>query len=107
MIGDTWQDLSGNIPMGPVNVIREDPVYANILYAGSDGAVFVSKDSGKKWEILGNLPFAYVHDLAIHPRDNMVIVATHGRGMWVLDANQVNEKDKRRTRYAYEPTTIE
>jgi len=105
--GDTWQDLSGNIPVGPVNVIREDPVYANILYAGTDGAVYVSKDSGKKWEILGNLPFAYVHDLAIHPRDNMVIVATHGRGMWVLDANPVNEKDKRRMRYGYEPTTIE
>lgn len=105
--GDTWQDLSGNIPMGPVNVIREDPVYANILYVGTDGGVFVSKDSGKKWEILGNLPFAYIHDLAVHPRDNMVIAATHGRGMWVLDANPVNEKDKRRTRYGYEPTTIE
>ncbi len=105
--GDTWVDLSGNIPVGPVNVIREDPVYENILYAGTDGAVYVSKDSGKKWEILGNLPFAYIHDLAIHPRDNIVIVATHGRGMWVLDANPVNEKDKRRTRYGYEPTTIE
>ena len=94
--GDSWQDISGNIPVGPVNVIREDPVNRNILYAGTDGGVFVSKDGGGKWDILGNLPFSYVHDLAIHPRDNMIIIATHGRGIWVLDANPVNEKDKQR-----------
>jgi photosystem II stability/assembly factor-like uncharacterized protein len=92
--GGTWQDISGNIPVGPVNVIREDPVNKDILYAGTDGGVFISKDGGKKWDILGNLPFVYVHDLAIHPRDNMIIIATHGRGMWVMDANPVNGKDK-------------
>jgi len=101
--GDSWQDISGNIPVGPVNVIREDPVNRNILYAGTDGGVFVSKDGGEKWDILGNLPFSYVHDLAIHPRDNMIIIATHGRGIWVLDANPVNEKDKRRNRYNADP----
>jgi photosystem II stability/assembly factor-like uncharacterized protein len=93
--GDTWIDISGNIPVGPVNVIREDPVNSSILYVGTDAGVFVTSDGGKKWEILGNLPFAYVHDLAIHPRDNMIIIATHGRGIWVLDANPINEKDKR------------
>jgi photosystem II stability/assembly factor-like uncharacterized protein len=97
--GDTWQDISGNIPVGPVNVIREDPVNPSILYAGTDGGVYVTKDGGRNWNILGNLPFAYVHDLAIHPRDNMIIIATHGRGMWVLDANPINEKDKRRSFY--------
>lgn len=95
--GDSWQDISGNIPVGPVNTIREDPVNTDILYAGTDGGVFVSKDGGKKWDLLGNLPFVYVHDLAIHPRDNMIIIATHGRGIWVMDANLVNEKDKIRT----------
>jgi hypothetical protein len=79
-------------------VIREDPGNRDILYAGTDGAVFISKDGGKKWDIAGNLPFAYVHDLAIHPRDNMIIIATHGRGMWVMDANPINEKDKERPR---------
>jgi photosystem II stability/assembly factor-like uncharacterized protein len=101
--GDTWQDISGNIPAGPVNVIREDPVNPDILYAGTDGSVFISKDGGKRWDILGTLPFSYVHDLAIHPRDNMIIIATHGRGVWVMDANPLNEKDKRRN-YRYEPT---
>jgi photosystem II stability/assembly factor-like uncharacterized protein len=97
--GDTWQDISSNIPVGPVNVIREDPVNPSILYAGTDGAVFVSKDGGKRWDVLGTLPFSYVHDLAIHPRDNMIIIATHGRGIWVMDANPINEKDKRRNFY--------
>jgi photosystem II stability/assembly factor-like uncharacterized protein len=92
--GDSWQDISGNIPLGPVNVIREDPVNKDILYAGTDGAVYVSKDGGKKWDVLGNMPFIYVLDLAIHPRDNMLIIATHGRGMWVMDANPINGKDK-------------
>ena len=96
--GDTWQDISGNIPVGPVNTIREDPVNRDILYAGTDGAVFVSKDSGKKWDLVGNLPFSYVHDLIIHPRDNMIVIATHGRGLWVMDANPINEKDKQRPR---------
>jgi photosystem II stability/assembly factor-like uncharacterized protein len=97
--GDSWQDISGNIPVGPVNAIREDPVNPDILYAGTDGGVFVTKDSGKKWDVLGILPFSYVHDLAIHPLDNMIIIATHGRGMWVMDANPINEKDKRRNYY--------
>jgi photosystem II stability/assembly factor-like uncharacterized protein len=102
--GDTWQDISGNIPVGPVNVIREDPVNPNILYSGTDGSVFISKDGGKKWDILGTLPFSYVHDLAVHPRDNMIIIATHGRGVWVMDANPINEKDKRRNYWDDEPT---
>jgi hypothetical protein len=102
--GDTWQDISSNIPVGPVNVIREDPVNREILYAGTDGGVFISKDGGKKWNVLGNLPFSYVHDLAIHPRDNMIIIATHGRGVWVMDANPVNEKDKMKSSKDYNPS---
>ncbi len=89
--GDTWTDISGNIPVGPVNVIREDPINPSILYAGTDGTVFISKDGGKRWDVLGNLPFAYVHDLQVHPRDNFIIIATHGRGMFVMDAEPINE----------------
>jgi photosystem II stability/assembly factor-like uncharacterized protein len=96
--GDSWKDISGNIPLGPVNVIHEDPVDAQILYVGTDSGVFISKDGGTKWDVLGNLPFVYVHDLAIHPRDNMIIIATHGRGMWVMDADPINEKEKRNKR---------
>jgi len=92
--GDTWEDISANIPAGPVNVIREDPVSEQILYLGTDVGVYVSTDGGQQWEVLGDLPCTYVHDLAIHPRDNMLIVATHGRGMFVLDADPVNLEKK-------------
>lgn len=101
--GETWEDISGNIPLGPINVIREDPADENILYVGTDLGVYISKDKGKTYSILGDLPFAYVHDLKIHPRDNMLIIATHGRGMWVLDANPINKKNERRRFYAPEP----
>ena len=95
--GKTWVNIAGNIPFGPVNVIREDPVDKNILYVGTDGGVYVTKDGGKTWNVLGgNLPMVYALDLIIHPRDNVIVIATHGRGMWAVDADPVNEKSKRR-----------
>ena len=98
--GKTWVDISKGIPLGPVNVIREDPVDPKILYVGTDGGVFVSTDQGSTWQTLGaGLPMVYVHDLIIHPRDNIIVIATHGRGMWALDANPVNAMDKRPRRY--------
>jgi len=100
--GDTWQDISGNISVGGVNVIREDPENRNILYTGTDYGVFISKDGGKKWDVPGNLPFVYVLDLRIHPRDNILMIGTHGRGVWVMDANPINEKDKKRPFRYYE-----
>ena len=90
--GDTWEDIAANIPAGPVNVIREDPGSDSILYLGTDVGVYVSTDRGQQWQVLGDLPCTYVHDLAIHPRDNMIIVATHGRGMFLLDADPVNRE---------------
>jgi photosystem II stability/assembly factor-like uncharacterized protein len=98
--GKTWVSIAGNIPLGPVNVIREDPVNKDILYAGTDGGVYVTTDGGKTWNTLGaNLPSTYVHDLIIHPRDNIIAVATHGRGVWLMDANPVNNKDKMQMRF--------
>jgi photosystem II stability/assembly factor-like uncharacterized protein len=93
--GKTWKDIAAGIPCGPVNVIREDSRDANTLYLGTDGAVYVSKDGGKSWNLLGgNLPSVYVHDLVVHPRENIIVIATHGRGMWVLDADPINKSDK-------------
>jgi photosystem II stability/assembly factor-like uncharacterized protein len=95
--GKTWTSITGNIPLGPVNVIREDPVDKGILYVGTDGGVYATKDAGKSWSVVGcNLPMVYVLDLIVHPRDNVLVIATHGRGMWALDADPINEKSKRR-----------
>ncbi|MCX6574056.1 MAG: hypothetical protein NTX99_08690, partial [Candidatus Aminicenantes bacterium] len=100
--GKTWTSIAKGIPVGPVNVLREDPVNKDILYVGTDMGVYVTTDGGKTWMVLGgNLPTAYVHDLVIHPRDNIIVIATHGRGMWALDADKVNDKPARR-RFYYE-----
>ena len=95
--GETWQSISGNIKLGPVNVIVEDPSNRNILYVGTDVGVYVTKDGGKKWDVVGgNLPTVYVQDLVIHPRDNIIVIATHGRGMWALDAKDISIRNQRR-----------
>jgi hypothetical protein len=84
--GRSWRSIAAGVPLGPVNVIREDPRDPATLYLGSDGAVFISRDGGATWQALGgNLPWVYVHDLAVHARDQVVVIATHGRGMWALD----------------------
>ncbi|KPK80218.1 MAG: hypothetical protein AMS27_17280 [Bacteroides sp. SM23_62_1] len=88
--GTTWKDISSNIPLGPVNVIREDPFDRNILYVGTDIGVYVTKDGGTTWNVLGDLPSCYVHDLVIHPIYNIIVIATHGRGVWVMDVEPLN-----------------
>ena len=89
--GKTWKSITEGIPLGPVNVIREDAIDENILYVGTDVGVYVTRDKGKTWSVLGgNLPTVYVQDLIIHPRDNIIVIATHGRGMWALDAKPIN-----------------
>lgn len=84
--GKTWIDISGNIPGGPVNVIQEDPKEKDVLYAGTDLGVYVTTDGGKEWHVLGGgLPTCFVWDLIIHPRDNILVIATNGRGMYAID----------------------
>lgn len=83
--GRTWQSLAAGVPLGPVNVIREDTRDPKVLYLGTDHGVLVTTDGGQTWQPLGNLPSTYVHDLQVHPRDRVLVAATHGRGMWVLD----------------------
>ncbi len=94
--GENWVDISGNIPLGPVNVIREHPTNRNVLYVGTDVGVYVTTDGGKKWEVLGgNLPSTFVSDLIVHPRDSILVIATHGRGMWAIDVAKFNPPRRR------------
>jgi hypothetical protein len=67
--------------------VREDPQNPNLLYAGTELGLFASYNRGGSWTRLElkNLPHVAVHDILVHPRDNDLILATHGRGIWILD----------------------
>jgi hypothetical protein len=93
--GKTWKDIKGNIPLGPVNVIREDPKNPDILYVGTDVGAYISVDGGKKWHALTNgLPSTFVQDLVIHPRDDILLAATHGRGVWAMNVRPIQNLSK-------------
>ncbi len=96
--GKTWKDITKGIPLGPVNVIREDPFNPRVLYAGTDVGVYVSTDAGGSWKVLGDLPSTFVHDIKIHPRDHIIVIATHGRGIWALDADLIRPGRRGRRR---------
>ncbi len=84
--GTHWTRIADGIPLGPVNVIREDPRNPAWIYVGTDVGVYISQDRGKSWHVLGTgLPSTFVSDLVIHPRDDILVVSTHGRGVYALD----------------------
>jgi photosystem II stability/assembly factor-like uncharacterized protein len=84
--GETWTSIKGNLPFGWVHVIREDLKNKNLLYVGTEFGVYASLDGGESWFTLrNNLPTVAVRDIAVHPRENDLIIGTHGRGIWILD----------------------
>ena len=85
--GETWSDISANLPQyGNVNTIRQDPKNPNLLYLGTEFGFFISLDDGGSWQrFMPNLPVVRIDDVLVHPRDNDLVLATHGRGIQVLD----------------------
>jgi photosystem II stability/assembly factor-like uncharacterized protein len=83
--GKTWQQIATGITESePVDTVREDPVRKGLLFAGTEKSVWVSFDDGDHWQSLQlNLPHTSMRDLWI--KDSDLIVATHGRGFWILD----------------------
>jgi photosystem II stability/assembly factor-like uncharacterized protein len=83
--GRTWQSIAGNLPAhGPVKVVREDPKNPRLLYAGTEFGAFLSLDGGAHWTKL-DLPTVAVDDLVVHPRDHDLVIATHGKSLFILD----------------------
>jgi len=90
--GRTWVSIAGGIPIGPINTIREDPKNGNVLYVGTDNGVLVSLDRGATWQpMVTGLPSTYVHDLVVHERDDILVAATHGRGMFAIDVRPIQQ----------------
>ncbi len=86
--GKTWKSISGTgLPKrGWMHVVRVDRKNRNLLYAGTELGLYASWDNGARWLGIGNnIPAVAIRDVQIHPRDNDIIVATHGRGAYILD----------------------
>ena len=85
--GATWRRIVGGLPSDQyVHVVREDPQNPEVLYAGLEQGVWISLDRGAHWQSLRlNLPSVAVHDMRVQPQTHDLLIATHGRGFWVLD----------------------
>ncbi len=85
--GRTWSAIAGDLPAaGPVKVVREDPRNRSLLFAGTEFGIFASFDRGRRWTKLDSgLPTVAVDDILVHPRDRDLVIATHGRSLYVLD----------------------
>ncbi|HWQ34620.1 MAG TPA: hypothetical protein VNQ79_17345 [Blastocatellia bacterium] len=95
--GATWTSISGNLPPGNINVIREDLKNKNLLFVGTEFGLFVSLNGGREWKrFMTGMPTVRVDDLLIHPRENDLIAGTHGRGIYICDditpLQQLSEK---------------
>ncbi len=108
--GKTWQEITRGLPAGVyLQTVKEDPVRRGLLFAGTELAVYLSFDDGDNWQPLQlNLPPASMRDLAVHGDD--LIIATHGRGFWVLDGitalRQIDEKVARSDAFLFKPADV-
>ncbi|HTK74438.1 MAG TPA: PDZ domain-containing protein [Gemmataceae bacterium] len=91
--GQTWKSLNANLPaFGSSRCLREDVQNANLLFCGTEFAVFASVNRGGYWtKINHNLPTVAVHELAIHPTAGEMVAATHGRSLWILDVSALRQ----------------
>lgn len=89
--GATWTPLGRDLPLEPINVIKEDPKNENILYVGTDGGLYVSFNRGQSFMLWnGGLPKSVpVHDIAIQERENEIVLGTHGRSLYVASLTDV------------------
>ena len=85
--GKTWKSIAANLPQpGTVYTVAQDHVKADLLFAGTEFGIFFSIDEGKKWvQLKGGIPTTAVRDIAIQKRENDLVLATFGRGFYILD----------------------
>ena len=88
--GQTWVSITGNLPADRVlRTVREDLRNPSVLFLGAEVGVYYTMNGGAHWtELRGGMPTLPFNDLVIHPRDNDLVLGTHGRGIWILD--QIN-----------------
>ncbi len=84
--GASFHSLKSNLHGESVKTLTEDQRNQDVLYIGTETGIFLSLDRGKSWaRFKANLPTVRVDEITLHPRDNAMLVATHGRALWILD----------------------
>ena len=87
--GETWAPIvsEGSGVRGYAHVIKEDTVKPDLLFVGTEFGLWVSLDGGKQWAQYkgGDFPAVAVRDIVVHPRESDLVLATHGRGIWIVD----------------------
>ena len=90
--GESWTDISSNLPKSSVNVVIEHYENPNLLFVGTDLQVHASLDGGMNWQSMkGDMPTVPVHDIEIHTRENDLVVGTHGRGIYIADVSELSQ----------------
>jgi photosystem II stability/assembly factor-like uncharacterized protein len=91
--GQTWKSIASNLPaFGSTRVLREDTHNPNVLYCGTEFGIWVSVNRGASWAKLNNnLPTVAVHEVAQPTNSGEIVIATHGRSVWVLDVTTIRQ----------------
>jgi len=108
--GKTWTSLSVNLPDECANVIVQDPVNETLLYLGTDHGTYISLNDGQDWQLIATLPNVANYVMIVHPRDNELVIATHGRSMYVMDVKPLQSlKDGKQNNAlaAFAPITVQ
>jgi len=108
--GEHWESIAADFPPNHyAHVVREDPRNPDVLYLGTELGIWTSLDRGESWSSLRlNLPPVAVRDIKVHERENDIVIATHGRSLWVLDDATVLQElasAQGRTAHAFTPRT--
>ena len=90
--GQTWEAIGSDIPLSPVNVIKEDPENEKLLYLGTDNGAYVSFNQGKSWELFSKgLPNVAIHDIVVQPEAKDLLLGTHGRSIYKADISNLQQ----------------
>ena len=109
--GVTWKPIMANLPeFGSTRCLREDILNPDLLYCGTEFAIFASIDRGLSWtKINNNLPTVAIHEVAVHPTAGEIVAATHGRSLWVVDVGalrQMKPATVKSEAHLYQPHTV-
>jgi photosystem II stability/assembly factor-like uncharacterized protein len=90
--GNSWKSIVSNLPMEPLNVVKEDPKYEDIIYVGTDAGLYASFNRGASFISMNStLPRVPVHDIAIQKTANEIVIGTHGRSIYIASLKDVHD----------------